>query len=181
MSLGEVLGRDLPAESHTNHARAEVVDGKRNHPDGDARVAVYEAGDDEKQSAEKRRRRESEKHAAARWIVAGDDRHEGDMQNANEEVRNPEQDGVVFEGAWHRQCDAEHCGHRAEHRQPDPAVVDIDRARQPRVHGPCPPERPENEHPAEYSTPGWFVRKQDRDLGDREHEHQVEEQLKRRD
>jgi hypothetical protein len=93
----------------------------------------------------------------------------------------PEQHSVVSEGARHRQGDAEHRAHRGEHHQPDATLVDIDRARQPRVYAPRPPERREDEHPAEDSTPRRVVREQDRDLGDGEHEGQVEEELERGD
>ena len=93
----------------------------------------------------------------------------------------PNSDRVVSESARHREGDAEHRGHRAEHRQADAALVDIHRARQPRVDGPRPPERREDEHPAEDPAPGRVVREHDRDLGDREHEDQVEEELERRD
>ena len=108
-------------------------------------------------------------------------RGEDEMKQADEEVRDAEQHGVVSEGARHRQRDAEHRGHRGEHRQPDATLVDIHRARQPGVHAPRPPERREHEHPAEDPAPRRVVREQDRDLGDREHEDQVEEELERSD
>jgi hypothetical protein len=50
-----------------------------------------------------------------------------------------------------------------------------------RVSDPCPPDRREDEHPAEDSTPRRLVRQQARDLSDREHEDQVEEELERGD
>ena len=128
-----------------------------------------------------RGRSEAEKRAAAVGIVASDDGGEDEMKQADEEVGDAEQHGVVSEGARHRQGDAEHRRHRGEHRQPDATLVDVHRARQPRVDAPRPPERREHEHPAEDSTPRRVVREQDRDLGDREHEDQVEEELERRD
>ena len=103
------------------------------------------------------------------------------MKQADEEVRDAEQHGVVSEGARHRQGDAEHPAHRGEHREPNATLVDIHRARQPRVDAPRPPERREDEHPAEDSTPRRVVREHDRDLGHGEHEGQVEEELERGD
>ena len=103
------------------------------------------------------------------------------MQEPDAEVGEAEQHGVVSEGARHRQPDAEHRRHRGEHRQPDAALVDVDRARQPCVSGPRPPERREHEHPVEHPVPGRVVREQARDLGDREHEDEVKEELERRD
>ena len=142
---------------------------------------LEEAGDHEQRGADGGGRREPQKHAAAVGIVASDDGGEDEMKEPDEEVGDAEQHGVVSEGARHRQADAEHRPHRGEHRQPDAALVDVQCARQPRVQGPCPPERREDEHPAEHSTPGRVVREQARDLGDREHEDQIEEQFERGD
>jgi hypothetical protein len=41
--------------------------------------------------------------------------------------------------------------------------------------------RREDEHPAEHCAPRGVVHEQARDLGEREHEDQVEEELERRD
>jgi hypothetical protein len=103
------------------------------------------------------------------------------VEEANEEVGDAEQDGVVAERARHGQRDAEHRRHRGEHHQPNATLVDVRRARQPGVGAPRPPKRRKNEHPAEDSTPGRVVREQGRDLGDRENQDQVEEELERRD
>ena len=103
------------------------------------------------------------------------------MKESDEEVRSTEQHGVVSEGARHRQGHAEHAAHRGEHHKPDSALVDIRRARQPRVDAPRPPQRREHKHPAEDSGPGRVVRQQDRDLGHCEHKSQVEEELERCD
>ena len=164
-----------------DHDRAEVVDRQRDEPDRDALVSLEEAGDHEQGGAQDRGRREPEQRPEAVGIVASDDRGEDEMEQADEEVRDAEQHGVVPEGARHRQGDAEHRRHRGEHRQPDAALVHVHRARQPRVDAPCPPERRDHEHPAEDSAPRRVVREQDRDLRDREHEDQVEEELERRD
>jgi hypothetical protein len=59
-------------------------------------------------SAEHRRRREPEKRAAAFAIVANDGGGEDEVEQADKEVRDTEQHGVVSEGARHRQRDAEH-------------------------------------------------------------------------
>jgi hypothetical protein len=179
--FGEVLGRDHPAPSHTDHDRPQIVDAERDQPDRHALAPVEEPGADEQRGAEDRCRRESEKRAAAVGIVANDDRGEDEMKEAYEEVRGPEQHGVVSEGARYCQGDAEHRAHRRKHDQAYPSLVDIDRARQPRVHAPPPPQSGEDEHPAQDSTPRRVVREQDCDLGHREHEGQVEEELERGD
>jgi hypothetical protein len=103
------------------------------------------------------------------------------MKEADNEVGGAEQHGVVAEGARHRQGNAEHRAHRGEHHEANATFVDVHGARQPRVGGPCPPERRENQRPTKSSAPRRVVRKQERDLGHREHEDQVEEELERRD
>ncbi len=176
-----MLGRDAPAASRTDHGRAEVVDRQSNDPDGDAVVSIEEAGDHEQGGAEHRGRRESQQRAAAVGIVTDDDGGEEEMKQADDEVRDTEQHRVVSEGARHRQRGGEHRAHRGEHHQPDAALVDVHRARQPRVHAPRPPERSEGEHPTENPVPRRVVREQDRDLGKGEDEGQVEEELERGD
>ena len=142
---------------------------------------VEETGDHEEGGAEDRGRCEAEQRAEAVGIVASDRGGQNEMKQADEEVRDAEQHRVVPEGARHGQGDAEHRGRRGEHRQPDATLVDVHRARQPRVDAPRPPEGGEDEHPAEDPAPRRVVREQDRDLRDREHERQVEEQLERGD
>ena len=103
------------------------------------------------------------------------------MQQADKEVRDAEEHGVVAERARDGEGGAEHRAHRAENRQPDATFVDVRRARQPGVGSPRPPERGEDEQPAQHSTPRRVVHEQARDLRDREHEDQVEEELERGD
>jgi hypothetical protein len=54
MPVGEVLGSDPPATAHADHDRAEVVDGKCDHPHRDARVALEEASRHEQRDSEDR-------------------------------------------------------------------------------------------------------------------------------
>src|SRR5919201_363 len=58
---------------------------------------------------------------------------------------------------------------------------DVHRARQPGVSRPRPPERDEDEHPAEDAVPRRVACEQACDLGDREHENEVEKELERGD
>jgi hypothetical protein len=106
---------------------------------------------------------------------------ENDVEKTDQEVRDAEQEGVVSKRAGYCKGDDQHRGHGCEHRQSDAALVDVHRARQPGVSLPRPPERRENEHPVEDTTPCRVARKQARDLGEREHEDEVEEQLERGD
>jgi hypothetical protein len=144
-------------------------------------VPVEEAGQDEQHRAENRSRHEPQQRAAALGIPARDGGGEDEMKETDEEVRAAEQHGVVSEGARHRQGHPEHRAHRGEHRQPDAAFVHVERARQPRVDAPRPPQCGQDEHSTHDPTPRRVVREQARDLCDREHEDQVEEELERRD
>ena len=103
------------------------------------------------------------------------------MDEAHDEVGDPEQDGFVPERLRHGQRHDQHRRGRGEHRQPDATLVHIHCAGQRGVGRPGPPERREHEHPSEDAVPGRVVREQLRGLGDREHEHQVEEELERGD
>ena len=181
MPLGEVLRGDPPAPPGADHGRPEVVDGERDDPHRDPCVPVEKAGEQDERGAEHRRRREPENRAEAGGIVAGDGAGEDEMEEADDEVRDAEEDCVVSEGPRHRQADEEHRARRSEHHEPDAALVDVRRARQPRVDAPRPPERREDEHPADDSVPRRIVRQLARHLRDREHEDEVEEELERGD
>ena len=174
-------GSDPPATADADHDRAEVVDRERHEPDGDPHVPVEEAGQRDQEGADGRGRGEAEDRVKAVGIVACDSGGENQVEKADEEVGDPEEHRVVAEGAGNRQRGDQHRPHRGEHHQPDAALVDVSRARQPGVDAPRPPERRENEHPAEDASPRRVVREQSRDLRDREHEGQVEEELERRD
>ncbi len=69
--------------------------------------------------------------------------------------------------------------HRGEQRDPDPALLRIDDAGQPRIGRPRPPEQGEDEHALAEPLPGRVLRHQGRALRDREDEDQVEEELER--
>jgi len=126
-------------------------------------------------------RREPEQDAATDEIVATNNRGEDEVDEADEKIGNAEQNGVGAEGARDGEGDAQHDRRRGEHREPDGAFVDVDRARQPGIGRPRPPDGRENQHPAEEPAPRRLAREQLRHLGDREDEDQVEEELERGD
>jgi hypothetical protein len=103
------------------------------------------------------------------------------MQEADEEVGSTEQDRVVSERARHRQRGDQHRRRRGEDGQPHTALVQIERARQPCVDTPRPPQRRQNEHPSENTTPRRVIREQDRHLGHRKDEGKIEKELERCD
>jgi hypothetical protein len=126
-------------------------------------------------------RRKAQEHTAPITILACDHGREDEMQQANQEVRDPEEHSIAAKSPWHRQGDTQHHRRRSEHCQPDATLVDIDRASEPGVGRPRPPDRRKNERRVQQPMPRRVVREQTRYLRDREHEDEVEEELKRRD
>ena len=164
-----------------NDDRSEIVESEGHDPDRDALVPVHEPGDHEQERADDRGRGEAHECTPSIGVVTADDGRKDEVQQANEQVRAAEEHGVVAEGARHGEGGAEHRAHRTENRQPYATFVDVRRTRQPGVGNPRPPERGEHEQPAQHPTPRRVMREQARDLRDREHEDQVEEELERRD
>ena len=97
-------------------------------------------------------------------------------------VRAGEQQRVVAERVRHAQRHDQHRRHRGEHREPHRALLGVDDARQPGVADPRPPQHrraragpspsPAHVGSRAISAVHWVMR---------EHEHEVEEQLERRD
>jgi hypothetical protein len=103
------------------------------------------------------------------------------MEYTDGKETDPEEQSVVTESGRYRQSDTEQHRHRGQHHEPDAAFVDVDRARQPGVTGPGPPDRSEHKQATKNSVPGRVVDQEARDLRDREHEDEVEEKLERCD
>jgi hypothetical protein len=72
-------------------------------------------------------------------------------------------------------------GHRREYRDADDALLGIDRARQPRVADPRPPQGAEHEQALGQARPRRLVGHERGALREREDEDEVEEELERRD
>ncbi len=103
------------------------------------------------------------------------------MESADDEVGDPEDDAIDVEGMRRRERHDEHRGHRGEDGDPHGALFRVERVREPRVRGPGPPQRAEQEQPSEQTAPGQVVGDEPGDLGDGKHEDEVEEQLEVRD
>ena len=103
------------------------------------------------------------------------------MKETDDGVGAAKQHGVVFKGARDRERDEEHRPHRGEHRQTNATLIDVERAGEPRVDGPRPPEGSQDEYASQDPTPRWVTYKEPGHLGEREHHGQIEEQLQRRD
>jgi hypothetical protein len=103
------------------------------------------------------------------------------VEEANDQEAEAEQDGVVAKRVWEGKGDAEHRCRRSQHHEANAVFVGIQCAGQPGVARPCPPDGCEGKRAADDAVPGWIVGEEARDLGDREHEHEVEEELERCD
>ena len=120
-------------------------------------------------------------HGGGEPDVVGGEREEHDVHAAYEEVGAAEEQGVGAEGIGHRERDDHHRRHHREHRDPGRALLGVDRVGEPRVGRPRPPHDPQHEQPAPQAAPCRIGRHHRRDLGEREDEDQVEEQLERGD
>ena len=120
-------------------------------------------------------------------VLPADDPEHEDVHQPHREVADREDRGPVqaarpvVERLGDRDRDDEHAAHRGEHRDPDDALVGAGDVAQPRVARPAPPQHAEHQHAAEHVPDRRVLGHQVGDLGEREHEHQVEEQLQRGD
>ena len=137
--------------------------------------------DEDQGRAEQRPRRQPEHGGEELAVPAPDGRVERQMRRADDEEGGAEEHAVVAERTGHRECRDEHRDHRGEQRHADDGLLWVDRARQPRVRAPRPPEHGEHEHAAADPAERRVVGEQRRHLREREHEHEVEEELSRRD
>ena len=106
---------------------------------------------------------------------------ERDVHRGDDEEGGAEEHAVVVEHARHHERRDEHRDQRDEQRGADDAVLGVDGVRQPGVGRPRPPERGQHEHAAADPGERRVVGEQRRDLREREHEDEVEEELPRRD
>ena len=109
------------------------------------------------------------------------------MQQADREVGEREHDRAVeptlevVERLRHREREHEHRGHRAEHRDPTEPSSARTTLPEPGVADPAPPQQRQHEQAAHEPAHREVVGHQGRDLREREHEDEVEEELDRRD
>ena len=131
--------------------------------------------------AEERRRRDPEDGRRQIAVASAGERVERDVHHAHDQIGDAEDDAVTAEGLRYRQRGDEHRHDRNQHRAAHHALVGIHGVRQPGIADPRPPQRREHEQPVAEAAPGRVVGHQRRDLREREHEHEIEEQLERRD
>ncbi len=168
-----------PARRPAQHGAA-VGDSERCEPEPDARV-VRESREEDQHRPEQRPRRKSEHRAEEVASPPAGKGVERQVHRTDDEEGGAEEDAVVVEHTGHRQCRDEHRDQRHEQRGADEGLLGVDGVRQPGVGGPGPPERREHEHAATDSGERRVSSEQRRDLREREHEDEVEEELSRGD
>ena len=179
MTFDEVSGIDAPA-AHSAEERREVGDGERGRPQRGPQPGLDEAGGHDQTRANDRRGSDPQDRRQQVGVAASRQRVQRDVHDLHDEERNPEDDAVAPERVRDGQRGDEHRAHRDQHRSGHRAHTRVDRVRQPRVACPGPPERGEDEQTVAEPSPRRVVRKQRRDLREPEDEHEVEEELERR-
>ena len=180
-ALGEVLRVHVPALG-ADGEHDPVVEDQREHPQRVARRAVEgRAGEDDEPGARDERGDERQHGAAQRRVAAGGEGEQRGVQDADREVAEAPQHAVLGERPRRGQRDDEHGGHRREHHEPRQHELGVDRARQPGVARPGPPDDREDDEAAPELRERRVRGHERRDLREREDEDQVEEQLERRD
>jgi hypothetical protein len=175
--LGEVSRRDAEP-AHAEDVRAGEVDRQRDQPDGRLRGPVEERGGDQQQRGRERRAREPPDRLAGVHVLVGLGEDE-DVQPARRGVGDGEHEGVVAEGLRHRERRDQERAHHGEDQEPLAVLLGGHVVGQPRVRGPRPPEHREDQQALAEPAPGRPIGHQSGDLGQREDEHEVEEQLQR--
>jgi hypothetical protein len=178
--LGEVARVDgEPGDARDVRPGVGQDDGQ--HPQRQLRRAVEAAGDDEQGGGAEVGRRQAEDGAPGLPGVLAGEYVQRQVQDHHDQVREAERHAGVAERARHGQRSHERGRHPAEHDEPRRPLAGRHRVRQPGVAAPRPPQRREHQHAVEQPAGVVVVRDQPGDLRDGEHEHQVEEQLERRD
>ena len=99
------------------------------------------------------------------------------MQHADDEVGDREPRGFVRECVRDGERHEEASEHRGEDEEARRDVLDVDRVGQPRVRRPRPPHEREDERGAREAGGARVLEDEGRDLGEREDEDEVEEEL----
>ena len=103
------------------------------------------------------------------------------MENHYGEIPDPEREPLAAEGLWHCKRDNKERPHAADQEEAVSNVVGRDRIRQPRVAVVHPPDDGEHHDHLGDGSRSATIDQHSGQLGDREDEDEVEEELERRD
>jgi hypothetical protein len=121
--------------------------------------------------------REPSDHDAQARVLAGEHRVRRDVQGAHEEERDAEHERVLAERLGYGQRRDQQRPHRRQEDDADRALVGSRRVGEPGVPAPGEREHHQNRERFDERCPAGIVVDEARDLRDREHEHEVEEEL----
>ena len=190
VSLGEMRRGVQPPAGGAREQRAAEIHHDDRHPREGLRAAFELRRDQQQRRAPEHRGREPDQLSlqAGVEVRAGGEPEDREMQQPHGQVREREHHRtaqatvrVVDEGLRHTEGHHEHGGHAREHRDAAQPFVGPHHVAEPGVAHPAPPQERQHQQPAEHAAGCQVVRHQRRHLGDREHEHQIEEQLDLRD
>ncbi len=162
--------RDAP------HVGGAVVDHDRDDPQPGRGAAVQEAGDRDQHRRGQQPGRERADRVGHLDLVdpVGVD---GEVDHPHRQVGDAEDHRVLAERLRHRERGDQHRAHRAEQRDPGDSVVGVQGVGEPGVAGPRPPDHGQHQHPLAEALPRRVGGHQAGDLGEREYEDEVEEEL----
>jgi hypothetical protein len=160
----------------------------RHQPDRTLPRLAQQDADRQQQRRGDRRRRQRHQHLATQGaIVAGHHEVHPDVDEAHDRVagdedqRSVEPTRLVVECLRDGKAGDEHRCRRDHEREPHHTGVAPRHVREPRVRAPGPPQQCEDDEPVEDRPRSGAVGHEPRDLCEREHVHEVEEQLERGD
>ncbi len=177
VALGEVAGVERPLAAGAAE-RGPDVERDRDRVGDRAGVAVEQAADQHRGRRQRRHRRVRHERAPALGVAHRLGPLHRQHQPLHRQVGRAEPRPAVAvrgrDGDRHQQRRR----HGHQHQQPRAGVaLQVERGAGPRVLRPQPPRQPGDQRAAADAGRGQVVGDQAGDLGDREHEHQIEEQL----
>ena len=176
VALGEVRRHQLPSLG-AEEVRLGHVQHQGQSPQGALQRAVEEGCRDQEAHSDRRSPGEPDHRLPQPGIVAAGEHEERDLRPAHDPIGAREEQSLRVECLRHAQRRHEERRHRREHHQAHGALLRIHDAGQPRIAGPGPPQHAEDQQSLRQALPRRIAHHQRRALRQRQHEHQVEEQL----
>ena len=178
MALDEVARRDLEALEPAQPRRGPLERDRDGPEDVLGGAAERAARDDEQRRDDVERR---QPHDRAHHALRGRAREEERVDGDDRKVGEPEREPAATEGVRRREREQEVARHAAEQQQPAVRALRRNGVREPGVAAVHPPDQREHQLDADDRADGRLLEDDVRELGDREDEDEVEEQLERRD
>ncbi|MGA2166000.1 MAG: hypothetical protein ABSH36_16260 [Solirubrobacteraceae bacterium] len=164
----------------SSEAGATRIERYGSHPQQIAPQPVRERRRHQQADAERGAPRERANRMAQRWVLARGEPEQQDVGGAHDGVCAGKQQRLGAERSGDAQRAHQQRGHRGEDHQPHRPLLRVDDRREPGIADPRPPQYREHQQPLRDPQPGRVLDDQRGAACEREHEHEVEEQLQRR-